>query len=97
VGPRKGKTENALLALPFRNAYMFRPGFIQPLEGIQSSTPLYNRIYKVVGPLFPVLKAVFPRGVTATRAVGKAMIAVVQSGAPARVLETADINRLAGQ
>ncbi len=93
----KGKTENALLALPFRSAYMFRPGFIQPMDGIQSSTPLYNRIYKVVGPLFPVIKAVFPKGVTTTRAVGKAMIAAVQDGSPVRVLETADINRLAGQ
>lgn len=26
----KGKTENALLNLPFKAAYMFRPGFIQP-------------------------------------------------------------------
>ncbi len=91
----KGQTENALLALPFGGAYMFRPGFIQPLDGIQSSTPLYNTIYKVVNPLFPVLRAVFPSGVTTTRAVGKAMIAAVRDGSPKRVLETADINRLA--
>jgi uncharacterized protein YbjT (DUF2867 family) len=91
----KGKTENTLLAMPFQGAYMFRPGFIQPLDGIQSSTPLYNRIYKVISPLFPLIKAVFPAGVTTTRAVGKAMIAVVQHGSPQRVLETADINRLA--
>jgi uncharacterized protein YbjT (DUF2867 family) len=91
----KGQTENALLALPFGGAYMFRPGFIQPLDGIQSSTPLYNTIYKVVNPLFPLLKAVFPSGVTTTRAVGKAMIAAVRNGSPKRVLETADINRLA--
>jgi uncharacterized protein YbjT (DUF2867 family) len=93
----KGKTENALLALPFGGAYMFRPGFIQPLDGIRSSTPLYNTIYKVVNPLFPLLKAAFPSGVTTTRAVGKAMIAAVQQGSPKRVLETADINHLAEQ
>jgi uncharacterized protein YbjT (DUF2867 family) len=92
----KGQTENALLALPFGGAYMFRPGFIQPMDGIRSSTPLYNTIYKVVGPLFPILKAVFPKGVTTTRAVGKAMIAAVQHGSSKRVLETADINQLAG-
>jgi uncharacterized protein YbjT (DUF2867 family) len=91
----KGQTENALLALPFGGAYMFRPGFIQPLDGIRSSTPLYNTIYKVVNPLFPLLKAAFPSGVTTTRAVGKAMIAAVRNGSPKRVLETADINRLA--
>ncbi len=93
----KGQTENALLALPFGGAYMFRPGFIQPLDGIKSSTPLYNTIYKVVNPLFPLLKAAFPSGVTTTRAVGKAMIAAVRNGSPKRVLETADINRLAEQ
>ncbi|MBD0257001.1 MAG: epimerase [Cytophagales bacterium] len=91
----KGQTENALLALPFGGAYMFRPGFIQPLDGIKSSTPLYNTIYKVVNPLFPLLKAAFPSGVTTTRVVGKAMIAAVRNGSPKRVLETADINRLA--
>lgn len=91
----KGQTENALLALPFGAAYMFRPGFIQPLDGIRSSTPLYNTIYKVVNPLFPLLKAVFPSGITTTRAVGKAMIAAVRHGSPKRVLETADINLLA--
>jgi hypothetical protein len=91
----KGQTENALLALPFGGAYMFRPGFIQPLDGIQSSTPLYNRIYKVINPVFPLIKAVFPKGVTTTRALGKAMIAAVQHGSSKRVLETADINQLA--
>jgi uncharacterized protein YbjT (DUF2867 family) len=91
----KGQTENALLALPFGGAYMFRPGFIQPLDGIRSSTPLYNTIYKFVNPLFPLLKAAFPSGVTTTRAVGKAMIAAARNGSPKRVLETADINRLA--
>jgi uncharacterized protein YbjT (DUF2867 family) len=30
----KGETENALLRLPFRAAYMFRPAAIQPLYGI---------------------------------------------------------------
>jgi uncharacterized protein YbjT (DUF2867 family) len=91
----KGQTENALLALPFGGAYMFRPGFIQPLDGIKSSTPLYNTIYKVVNPLFPLLKAAFPSGVTTTRVVGQAMIAAVRNGSPKRVLETADINRFA--
>ena len=34
----KGKTENDLLKLPFRAAYMFRPAGIQPLHGIRSRT-----------------------------------------------------------
>jgi nucleoside-diphosphate-sugar epimerase len=47
----KGKTENALLSLPFRKAYMFRPGFIQPMKGIRSKTRLYNALYAVFSPL----------------------------------------------
>jgi hypothetical protein len=38
----KGKTENALLRLPFKAAYMFRPAFIQPLHGITSRTRMYR-------------------------------------------------------
>ena len=38
----KGKTENALLRLPFKAAYMFRPGIIEPLHGARSRTPLYR-------------------------------------------------------
>ena len=41
----KGRTENALLALPFKAAYMFRPAYIQPLDGIQSRTRLYRVLY----------------------------------------------------
>ena len=33
MSARKGKTENALMKLPFKARYMFRPGFIQPLGG----------------------------------------------------------------
>ena len=40
----KGKTENALLRLPFKAAYMFRPGIIEPLHGAKSKTPLYRSI-----------------------------------------------------
>ncbi|HTD97174.1 MAG TPA: hypothetical protein VK627_09595, partial [Edaphobacter sp.] len=51
----KGKTENALLALPFKAAYMFRPGFIQPLHGVKSKTKAYQIIYAVASPLIPLL------------------------------------------
>jgi len=55
----KGRTENALLAL-FANAYMFRPGIIQPLDGIKPKTPLYRFIYSVLTPLTPVGSATIP-------------------------------------
>lgn len=50
----KGRTENALIAMPFKAAYMFRPGFIEPLKGIKSSTKLYNAMYVILRPLFPL-------------------------------------------
>jgi uncharacterized protein YbjT (DUF2867 family) len=91
----KGRTENHLLAMPFRQATMFRPGFIQPLRGITSKTPLYRAVYAVFGPLFPVLSRLFPGSMTTTVRVGRAMLHVARHGAPKRVLETTDINALA--
>jgi uncharacterized protein YbjT (DUF2867 family) len=89
----KGQTENALLALPFKSVYVFRPGAIQPLHGIRSKTTWINAACAVLGPLYPVLKALFPKYVTTTEVVGRAMINVARRGAPQRVLENQDINR----
>ena len=90
----KGATENALLRLPFKAVYLFRPGAIQPLHGIQSSTKLYRALYRVMGPFFPVLKALFPDSLTTTEQLGRAMLHAGLEGAPKAVLETRDINRL---
>lgn len=92
----KGRTENALLGLSFKAAYMFRPAFIQPRRGVVSSTPLYRILYAVVGPLYPVWKVLFPGYVTTTEKVGRAMLQAVRRGAPKSVLHNADINALAG-
>jgi uncharacterized protein YbjT (DUF2867 family) len=48
----KGKTENALLRLRFKAAFMFRPAYIQPLRGIRSKTRWYQAFYDVLGPFF---------------------------------------------
>lgn len=90
----KGKTENALLRLPFKAAYMFRPGFIQPMHGIQSRTPLYRRFYAVTGPLFPVLRRFFPNQILTTEELGRAMLLAAKRGAPKHILETSDIRAL---
>jgi uncharacterized protein YbjT (DUF2867 family) len=87
----KGETENALLRLPFKG-YMFRPGFIQPMHGASSKTRLYSWLYRLSGPIFPMLRLLAPRSVTTTETVGRAMIRVARSGWPSRVLETRDIN-----
>lgn len=91
----KGKTENHLLAMPFKQSFMFRPGFIQPLKGVRSKTKLYQALYTVSGPAFPLLRRLVPNAVTTTENVGRAMIEVVLHGSSKRVLETRDINRLA--
>ena len=87
-GRVKGETENALLKLPFKAAYMFRPGLIKPGAGIVSKTKLYRTLYAVMTPLFPVVSALMPNMVTSTEEVGKAMLAVVKEGGPSRVLNT---------
>jgi uncharacterized protein YbjT (DUF2867 family) len=90
----RGKTENALLALPFRGVYIFRPGMIEPLDGIKSKTTAYRIFYSLMKPVLPLLRAAMPKHVLTTRQVGQAMLAVVRSGARKRVLESADIGPL---
>jgi uncharacterized protein YbjT (DUF2867 family) len=89
----KGKTENALLALPL-DAYMLRPGFIQPIGGIQSKTRLYRMFYQVTTPLYPLLRRLTPNLVTTSEVVGRAMIRLAFGGYSKRIIETADLNRL---
>lgn len=91
----KGQTENALLRLPFKAAFMFRPGFIQPLRGVRSKTPLYQTFYTVLRPITPLLHRLLPGAVTTTVAVGRALIQVAAAGYERPILETRDINRLA--
>ncbi len=93
----KGETENALLKLPFKAAYMFRPGFIRPLHGVAPKTKWLRSVYAVVGPLYPVLRALVPQYVTTTECVGRAMINVARRGSPQRVLESQDINAACGE
>lgn len=90
----KGKTENALLAMPFKAAFMFRPGLIQPVHGARSKTALYRRFYAVATPLFPLMRLFAGRHITTTEVLGRAMLAVVKRGAPATILHNRDINAL---
>jgi uncharacterized protein YbjT (DUF2867 family) len=93
----KGRTENDILKLPFRTAYMFRPGAIQPLHGIRSKTKLYQFFYTLLNPIFPLLKAAFPRHITSTEQVGRAMLNVTKNGFPKPILEPADIAQAAAK
>ena len=93
----KGRTENDLLKLPFRSAYMFRPGFIQPLYGIRSKTKLYQFFYDILNPVFPLIKAAFPRQITTTEQIGRAMLSVAQNGFSKPILDPADIVKAAAE
>jgi uncharacterized protein YbjT (DUF2867 family) len=90
----KGKTENDLLKLPFKAAYMFRPAGIQPLHGIRSKTAWYQAVYVLAAPLLTLLNRIAPKYVTTTEQVGRAMIKVARDGFPKPVLESEDISRL---
>jgi uncharacterized protein YbjT (DUF2867 family) len=90
----KGKTENDLLKLPFKAAYMFRPAGIQPLHGIKSKTAWVQAVYVVAAPLLTLLNRVAPNYMTTTEQVGRAMIKVAKDGYPRPVLESEDINRV---
>jgi uncharacterized protein YbjT (DUF2867 family) len=90
----KGKTENDLLKLPFKAAYMFRPAGIQPLHGIRSKTAWVQGIYVAAAPLLSLLNRVAPKYMTTTEQVGRAMIKVARNGYPKPVLESDDINRI---
>lgn len=90
----KGATENALLRLPFRAVYLFRPGFIQPLHGIRSRTRLYRVSYALARPLAWLVKRLAPDAVTTTEQLGRAMLRVAIEGYDRPRLEMRDINRL---
>lgn len=90
----KGKTENALLRLPFKAVYLFRPAGIRPLHGITSRTRAYRIFYSLAWPLLPLLAHAFPSFMTTTERIGRAMLKAARVGAPNAVLESWDINEL---
>jgi uncharacterized protein YbjT (DUF2867 family) len=89
----KGRTENALLRLPIKAAYMFRPALIEPMHGIKSKTKAYRLFYVIARPFWPILRRM-PKYVTSTEQIGRAMLVAAKSGAPKQILESDDINRL---
>jgi hypothetical protein len=85
----KGKTENDLLSMNFRDAYMFRPGYIEPLKGQKHA----YKIYKLFSPIFPLLEKLFPKYVGTMEELGNSMINVTLHGNEKKVLEVLDIRK----
>jgi uncharacterized protein YbjT (DUF2867 family) len=88
----KGKTENRILSMGFRDAYAFRPGLILPEKGVRSKTKWYNTLYVVLSPLMPLLKKISSSSPSSL--VGQAMINSVLFKQEKKVLEPKDINQL---
>lgn len=87
----RGKTENALLRLPFKRVHAIRPAVIQPLNNQVSKTDSYRVFYKVLGPLFTVGRKLFPSHVLSTEVIGQAMLQIARHGAHVPVLDAAAI------
>ena len=90
----KGRLENQLLSMPFKPAIMFRPGGIQPMDGVVSKTKLYRALYAVMRPFTPFLVRRFPAFMTTSERLGRAMLRGVRGEAGLSIVESADINRL---
>lgn len=88
-GRVKGKTENDLLKLPFKDVYLFRPGYIHPIKGLQNT----YKVYKAFSPLYPIFEKLFPNYVGTLKELGNSMIYVTQNGYEKKVLECEDIRR----
>lgn len=87
----KGKTENDLMKLPFRQVYNFRPGYMHPTPGLKNT----NKYYKYITWLYPVLRRIFPNSASTLKDVGTAMINAALYGYEKHILEVTDINQLA--
>ncbi|WP_020530977.1 hypothetical protein [Flexithrix dorotheae] len=91
----KGKTENDLLKLGFKQAFMFRPGGIIPKRDIQPSDKMYRFLINNLKWLLKILKGLFPNSIVDTTQIGQAMINVTLKGYEKKVLKPADILTLA--
>lgn len=89
----KGKTENDLFKLPFKQVYAFRPGYMQSTPGMKNTL----KLYKYISWMYPFFKVVFPKFVTTLAEVGQAMINVTQKGYSKKVIEVKDIIVLSGR
>lgn len=91
----KGKTENDILRMGFKDAYMFRPGAIIPLRGIKSKTKLYQTMYDYFTWLIKVIKLIAPNSIVNTTDIGLAMINSTTTGYQHKILKPKDILALA--
>jgi len=90
----KGRTENALLRLPFKSVYLFRPSVIQPLHGALSKTAQYRLFYSLFNPILPLMRRLMPSTMLTTEIVGRAMLELSRNGSQKQILNARDINEI---
>ncbi|MVM28975.1 NAD-dependent epimerase/dehydratase family protein [Spirosoma sp. HMF4905] len=84
----KGKTENALMKLPFKAEYNFRPGGMKAFPGQKNAKTPYKLIVGLIGLLSP-------KRVVTLQEIGQAMVNAVLKGYSKQILEMDDIKALA--
>ena len=89
----KGKTENDLIALPFKSVYVFRPAIIQPTKGMKNT---YTS-YKILKPLLSLTNCMAPNYICTLADLGKSMLEVTEKGHYKPQVEVKDIKTLAKQ
>jgi len=87
----KGKTENDLMKLPFHKVFVFRPGFLKPIDGLQQT----HSFYKFINWVFPIGRSLYPNGFCKLEELGRAMIHAVKNGYDKNIIEGKDIIKLA--
>jgi hypothetical protein len=90
----KGKTENDLMKLPFKQVYNFRPGGIEPFLPLKP-TQTYYKTYKYLGWLFSLMKVIAPGYVIKLKDLAAAMINASLTGYSKNILEMKDMKLLA--
>jgi uncharacterized protein YbjT (DUF2867 family) len=91
----KGKTENALREVGFKEVVVFRPAFIRALRGSKPRGLLYRMLYLLLGLFLPIFRLLGLA--TTTVEVGRAMVAAGQGRATKVLLHTRDIVALASK
>lgn len=86
----KGKTENDLMKLPFKQVFAFRPGGMTIVPGQKNQLKAYNYFAW----LFPIIKLFSKNAVSTLTDVGNAMINVTKNGYSKKILEVSDINKV---
>lgn len=90
----KGKAENALLRMPFKAVYVFRPGIIEPMFGAKSKTAAYRVFYTLAKPLMPVFHWMIPNQIMTTQQIGLAMLALTKKSSSQRIFGSKEIRAL---